>query len=207
MSRHYTRSTCAASIPVFTDARPAIFCYNCSTGCNFGRILRAAGRARERQARWKTGRLAAQQRILLTVEGMSCAGCVHTVETALTKLPGVASAAVNLATGEAAVVFDPARQTPAQLVEAVRSAGYSAREATEAAAEPDEQKSRARAPTRTRPHGARLGADRSGHGADDPPHDRPRGDAAPRLGRAAAGSRSWRFRCWRSPVRRPMSGA
>ncbi len=44
---------------------------------------------------------------------MSCAGCVRTVETALTKLPGVASAAVNLATGEAAVVFDPARQAPA----------------------------------------------------------------------------------------------
>jgi Cu+-exporting ATPase len=83
----------------------------------------------------------APQRILLAVEGMSCAGCVHTVETALTKLPGVASAAVNLATGEAAVVFDPARQTPAQLVEAVQSAGYSAREAAAAAAEPDEQKS------------------------------------------------------------------
>jgi Cu+-exporting ATPase len=84
---------------------------------------------------------APQQRIVLTVEGMSCAGCVHAVAAALTKLPGVASAAVNLATGEAAVVFDPARQTPGQLIVAVQSAGYSAREATEAAAEPDEQKS------------------------------------------------------------------
>ena len=84
---------------------------------------------------------ALQKRILLAVEGMSCAGCVHTVETALTKLPGVASAAVNLATGEAAVVFDPARQTPSQLVEAVQGAGYSAREAAGASAEPDDQKS------------------------------------------------------------------
>ena len=67
---------------------------------------------------------ATQQRIVLNVEGMSCAGCVHTVETALAKLPGVASASVNLATGEAAVAFDPARQTPGQLVEAVQSAGY-----------------------------------------------------------------------------------
>jgi len=82
-----------------------------------------------------------QQRILLAVEGMSCAGCVHTVETALTKLPGVASVAVNLATGEAVVLFDPARWTPRQLVEAILAAGYSAREAAGAFAEADEQKS------------------------------------------------------------------
>ena len=42
-------------------------------------------------------------RIVLPIEGMSCASCAATVQEALAAAPGVASAAVNYATAKAAV--------------------------------------------------------------------------------------------------------
>src|SRR5262245_44706421 len=65
-----------------------------------------------------------QTRIVLPVEGMHCAGCVGTVQRALAATPGVTSATVNLATAKAAVDFDDAETSAADLVEAVRDAGY-----------------------------------------------------------------------------------
>ncbi len=58
------------------------------------------------------------------IEGMSCASCVGRVEKALTGVPGVAEASVNLAT-EKAVVQGSA--DPAALVAAVAAAGYEAK--------------------------------------------------------------------------------
>src|SRR5689334_8436774 len=43
----------------------------------------------------------------LSIHGMTCAGCVSTVEGALKRVPGVADATVNLATEEARVRFAP----------------------------------------------------------------------------------------------------
>lgn len=57
------------------------------------------------------------------VEGMSCASCVRRVETAIAKVPGVASAVANLATETAEVTFAGAID-PAPVIEAIRSAGY-----------------------------------------------------------------------------------
>jgi Cu+-exporting ATPase len=70
----------------------------------------------------------------LTIHGMTCAGCVRAVESALTRVPGVVSASVNLATEEARVVLDgggtAGAATPggaiAALVKAVEAAGYRA---------------------------------------------------------------------------------
>lgn len=42
---------------------------------------------------------------ILKVTGMSCGGCVSTVEGALSAVPGVNSAKVSLATREATVQF------------------------------------------------------------------------------------------------------
>ncbi len=64
------------------------------------------------------------ERIAFAVEGMSCAACVRRVETALTKVPGAAEAAVNLATGKVSVDYDPARVAPVDLIAAVEKAGY-----------------------------------------------------------------------------------
>jgi len=60
----------------------------------------------------------------LAVTGMTCAGCVASVERALTAVPGVDRALVNLATEKATVILDPGIVTPAQLAEAVERAGY-----------------------------------------------------------------------------------
>jgi heavy metal translocating P-type ATPase len=64
---------------------------------------------------------------LLAIEGMTCAGCVAHVERALTGVPGVQNARVNLATEEARVQYDPQKATVDQLQQAVDRAGYHAK--------------------------------------------------------------------------------
>ena len=66
----------------------------------------------------------ARQRIILPIEGMSCASCAATVQEALGRARGVASATVNYATAKAAVDYDNAQIGVAQLVKSVRDAGY-----------------------------------------------------------------------------------
>ena len=43
----------------------------------------------------------------LSIEGMTCASCVFRVEKALSAVPGVSKASVNLATQRAHVIYDP----------------------------------------------------------------------------------------------------
>jgi Cu+-exporting ATPase len=69
---------------------------------------------------------AGQQSLTLPVLGMTCASCQHHVEEALRATAGVTSARVDLMAHRASVVFDPAIATPAQMVEAIRAAGYDA---------------------------------------------------------------------------------
>ena len=58
------------------------------------------------------------------VQGMHCAACVGRVERALTGVPGVATAAVSLATEQARITFDASRADFAALRGAVEAAGY-----------------------------------------------------------------------------------
>lgn len=60
----------------------------------------------------------------LKIGGMSCQHCVKTVTEALTELPGVRRAKVNLRKGEAVVHFDASRVTAANLTEAITAAGF-----------------------------------------------------------------------------------
>ena len=62
--------------------------------------------------------------VSLPIEGMTCASCVRRVERALTRVPGVSAASVNLATEQAHVTFDPAATDVTQLSTAVEKAGY-----------------------------------------------------------------------------------
>lgn len=59
----------------------------------------------------------------LLIDGMSCASCVSRVENALQRVPGTARARVNLAERSALVLGDA---SPAELIQAVRDAGYDA---------------------------------------------------------------------------------
>jgi len=63
--------------------------------------------------------------LTLQIDGMTCASCVARVEKALLKVPGVASASVNLAT-ERATVRAPASLPLSVLEAAVAKAGYAA---------------------------------------------------------------------------------
>jgi Au+-exporting ATPase len=60
----------------------------------------------------------------LAVEGLSCASCIGRAEAALSAVPGVAEARVNLASGRAAIV---GTADPADLIAALAAAGYAAR--------------------------------------------------------------------------------
>ena len=65
------------------------------------------------------------ERVQLELEGMTCASCAARIEGKLNRLESV-EAAVNFATEEATVSFDPARASVADLVAAVEAAGYGA---------------------------------------------------------------------------------
>ncbi len=62
----------------------------------------------------------------LELGGMHCGACATRIERSLNRLPGVASASVNLATARAFVSYDPRRAGPDDLCDAVVSAGYDA---------------------------------------------------------------------------------
>src|SRR6478609_3495494 len=62
----------------------------------------------------------------LDIGGMTCASCVRHVEKALSRIDGVRSAEVNLATEAATVSFDPQTAGLGELTAAVAAAGYTA---------------------------------------------------------------------------------
>src|ERR1035438_6186308 len=68
----------------------------------------------------------ASARATLSVKGMTCAACVTFVQSTLANLPGVRTAAVNLAMESAAVEYDPLTISPQKLVEAINDTGYQA---------------------------------------------------------------------------------
>ncbi|HUN25089.1 MAG TPA: heavy metal translocating P-type ATPase [Steroidobacteraceae bacterium] len=69
---------------------------------------------------------APEERRELAISGMTCATCAARVEKALGRVPGVTRAAVNLASERASVAGIPGVIKPADLVLAVRRAGYEA---------------------------------------------------------------------------------
>jgi Au+-exporting ATPase len=86
----------------------------------------------------------------LAIEGMTCASCVARVERALTAVPGVSRASVNLATERATVA---GTADPAALVAAVEAVGYDAAAVASPAA------AHAEAGARKAAEAARLGRD------------------------------------------------
>jgi P-type Cu+ transporter len=63
-------------------------------------------------------------RITISVTGMTCASCVRRVERALTKVPGVLEASVNVANERATVEYLAGEVGPRELEKAVEGAGY-----------------------------------------------------------------------------------
>ena len=63
------------------------------------------------------------------VGGMSCSFCTATIERAVGRMEGVTSVNVSLAHEDALIQYDPARRTPDDFLGALRSLGYTIRDA------------------------------------------------------------------------------
>ena len=71
-------------------------------------------------------------KVILPIEGMTCASCVQKVERALASVPGTVEASVNFASEKATVTYDPTQADIDQYREAVSKAGdYRVLEAAE----------------------------------------------------------------------------
>jgi copper chaperone len=62
--------------------------------------------------------------ITLPISGMHCGGCVNSVKSVLSALPGVERVEVTLAPGQAIVFYDESRLDRPALVKAVSEAGF-----------------------------------------------------------------------------------
>jgi len=60
------------------------------------------------------------------VDGMHCAGCVKSVTSAVTRVPGVSRVNVSLENKLAKVEFDEALTSPTVIVVAIEGAGFDA---------------------------------------------------------------------------------
>ncbi len=69
----------------------------------------------------------AKAKVELKVEGMTCQGCVRSIQRKLSKVTGVESAQVDLEANKATVEYDDSLANPAQLVGAIEQIGYHAR--------------------------------------------------------------------------------
>ncbi len=68
-----------------------------------------------------------------SIQGMTCAACASAIERLVRRLEGILRAEVNLASETLSVEFDSSRLRTADITQAVKSAGYRAKESTEAA--------------------------------------------------------------------------
>ncbi len=59
-----------------------------------------------------------------SVKGMHCASCVRVIEKALSRVEGVTSASVNIATEQASVTYDPKQVSDDKLASAAAAVGY-----------------------------------------------------------------------------------
>lgn len=62
--------------------------------------------------------------IILPVTGMTCGGCVNSVQNVLQSLPGVKSVEVSLTPGEARVTYDPSQTARPHMEQAIIDAGF-----------------------------------------------------------------------------------
>jgi Cu+-exporting ATPase len=77
----------------------------------------------------KAGYGVTEDRVTISVGGMTCASCSQTVEKALLALEGVNEAIVNLATEKVRVHYDPGTVTIGEMKRAIKAAGYEVLEA------------------------------------------------------------------------------
>jgi copper chaperone CopZ len=68
----------------------------------------------------------AQSKAELKIGGMTCQGCVRSIELKLSRVDGVGSARVDLGAGKATVEYDDSRADVDKLIAAVQQIGFEA---------------------------------------------------------------------------------
>jgi copper chaperone CopZ len=69
---------------------------------------------------------AEEARTTLSIQGMTCGGCVAAVKLQLRRTQGVTSYDVSLERAEADVAYEPAKTDPARIAESVSKTGFQA---------------------------------------------------------------------------------
>ncbi|MDZ7315415.1 MAG: cation transporter [candidate division KSB1 bacterium] len=72
---------------------------------------------------------AAEKKVEIAIDGMTCNNCVEKVKTALQKVEGVKNAEVSLEKRNAIVTYDDSKTDEKTLKQAVNAAGFKAKEA------------------------------------------------------------------------------
>jgi Cu+-exporting ATPase len=62
-----------------------------------------------------------KQEIVLSIEGMTCPSCQHTIQEEVLKMPGVVECKVSLSDKNAVVVFDKTTESPEKIIEQIQS--------------------------------------------------------------------------------------
>ncbi|WP_420341949.1 heavy metal translocating P-type ATPase [Paenirhodobacter sp.] len=118
-------ASCVARVEKALKAAPGVESATVNLATERAEVLGAGiDRARLIQAVEAIGYEVRPQTTELDIEGMTCASCVGRVERALSAVPGVSAASVNLATEHAQVTGTASTEA---LIRAVAAAGYEAR--------------------------------------------------------------------------------
>ncbi|MEL6218404.1 MAG: heavy metal translocating P-type ATPase [Pseudomonadota bacterium] len=92
--------------------------------CGGGAASALASQAAERWARPSEGR---RKRVDLLLPGISCAGCIGSIERGLAQEPGIEFVRVNLSLRRASVEFNPDVSSVSRIIEALEALGYDAK--------------------------------------------------------------------------------
>ena len=123
-----TCASCVSRVEKALEKVPGVIAATVNLATEVANVSSAPGVSMQalRGAVENAGYSMAGQSVQLNIEGMTCASCVSRVEKALLKVPGVASATVNLATEIAEVRLDTREIDVTALLAAVDKAGYAA---------------------------------------------------------------------------------
>ena len=78
------------------------------------------------KAGYKAEEIKQTKKVIIPIEGMTCAACVRSVEKVLNRLPGILEAQVNLATEKAIIEYDGAIVRLSEIKQVINDAGYKA---------------------------------------------------------------------------------
>jgi Cu+-exporting ATPase len=93
-----------------------------------GLVTEDAVRAAVEKAGYGIAKRETAKRVVIPVDGMTCASCSARIEKVVGRLPGVTTVSVNLATEKADVTYEPARVRLSAIKKTITDAGYTPRE-------------------------------------------------------------------------------